>query len=111
MTHPTILLLLHVFIAAVMFLPSGSLAATVDTHIDTDRWDGFMKYATEMGLGAMIYVPSFIKIGSGIQKLIRGIRRHRQHGDDISLLLFFQNKESRLKIKVALGYHLAEYCG
>jgi hypothetical protein len=25
-----------------------------------------------MGSGAVIYVPSFIKIGSGIQKLIRG---------------------------------------
>jgi hypothetical protein len=25
-----------------------------------------------MGLGAVIYIPSFIKIGSGIQKLIRG---------------------------------------
>jgi hypothetical protein len=31
-----------------------------------------MKYAVEMGSGAMIYIPSFIKIGSGIQKLIRG---------------------------------------
>jgi hypothetical protein len=29
-----------------------------------------VKYATEMGSGAMIYIPSFIKIGSGIQKLI-----------------------------------------
>jgi hypothetical protein len=26
----------------------------------------------EMGSVAMIYIPSFIKIGSGIQKLIRG---------------------------------------
>jgi hypothetical protein len=52
-----------------------------------------------MGSGAVIYVPSFIKIGSGIQKLIGGIHRHthRQQGDLISLLLFFQNKESRLK--------------
>jgi hypothetical protein len=25
-----------------------------------------MKYAVEMGSGAMIYIPSFIKIGSGI---------------------------------------------
>jgi hypothetical protein len=33
---------------------------------------GIMKHAIEMGLGAMIYIPSFIKIGSGIQKLIRG---------------------------------------
>jgi hypothetical protein len=29
-----------------------------------------------MGSGAMIYVPSFIKIGSGVQKLIGGINRH-----------------------------------
>jgi hypothetical protein len=36
-----------------------------------------MKYAVEMGLGAMIYLPSFIKIGSGIQKLIRGIYRQK----------------------------------
>jgi hypothetical protein len=27
-----------------------------------------------MGSGAVIYVPSFIKIGSGVQKLIRGYR-------------------------------------
>jgi hypothetical protein len=31
-----------------------------------------MKYAFEMGSGAMIYIPSFIKIGSGSQKLIEG---------------------------------------
>jgi hypothetical protein len=30
-----------------------------------------MKYAVEMGSGAMIYIRSFINIGSGIQKLIR----------------------------------------
>jgi hypothetical protein len=30
-----------------------------------------MKYAVEIGLGAMIQTPSFIKIDSGIQKLIR----------------------------------------
>jgi hypothetical protein len=29
-----------------------------------------------MGSGAMIYIPSFIKIGSDIQKLIGGIHRH-----------------------------------
>jgi hypothetical protein len=32
-----------------------------------------MKYAVEMGSGAMIYIPSFIKILPGIPKLIRGI--------------------------------------
>jgi hypothetical protein len=31
-----------------------------------------MNYATEMESGTMIYISSFIKIGSGIQKLIRG---------------------------------------
>jgi hypothetical protein len=29
-----------------------------------------MKYAVEFGSGAMIYIPSFIKTGSGIQKLM-----------------------------------------
>jgi hypothetical protein len=47
-----------------------------------------MKCAVEMGSGAMIYVQSFIKIGSGIQKLIGGIhiQTHRQHGYLTSLL-------------------------
>jgi hypothetical protein len=31
-----------------------------------------MKYTVEIGSGAMIYTPSFIKTGSGIQKLIAG---------------------------------------
>jgi hypothetical protein len=48
------------------------------------------KYATEMGSSVMIYIPSFIKIGSGIQKLIGGYR-HRQHGDLISVLPIFRN--------------------
>jgi hypothetical protein len=33
---------------------------------------GIFNYAVEMDSGAVIYVPSFIKIGSGIQKLIGG---------------------------------------
>jgi hypothetical protein len=32
-----------------------------------------MQYAVEMGSGVMIYIPSFIKTGSGIQKLIVGV--------------------------------------
>jgi hypothetical protein len=39
-----------------------------------------MKYAVEMGSGAMMYIPSFIKIGSGIQTLGGGIHRHAQMG-------------------------------
>jgi hypothetical protein len=31
-----------------------------------------MKYTIEMASGAMIYIPGFIQIGSGIQKLIGG---------------------------------------
>jgi hypothetical protein len=46
-----------------------------------------MKYAVEMGSGAVIYVPSFIKTGLGVQKIIREDSQiHRQHGDSISLL-------------------------
>jgi hypothetical protein len=53
---------------------------------------GFTKYAVEMGSGAMIYIPSFIKNGSGIQKM-------KGEGDTQTLLsiLFLQNKEIRLK--------------
>jgi hypothetical protein len=35
-----------------------------------------MKYAVQMGSGATIYIPSFIKTGSGTQKLSRSIHRH-----------------------------------
>jgi hypothetical protein len=35
-----------------------------------------MKYAAEIGSGAMIHIPSFIKMGSGIQKLIGRLHRH-----------------------------------
>jgi hypothetical protein len=34
-----------------------------------------MKYAIEVGKVAMIYIPSFMKTGLGIQKLIWGIHR------------------------------------
>jgi hypothetical protein len=37
-----------------------------------------MKYAVEMASGAMTYIPGFVKLGSGIQKLIRGIRTRKQ---------------------------------
>jgi hypothetical protein len=56
-----------------------------------------MEYSGEMSSVAMIYVPSFINIGSAVQKLIEGKTHHRQHGDRISLLSHFQIKESRLK--------------
>jgi hypothetical protein len=31
-----------------------------------------MKYIVQMGSGAMIYIPSFIKIGTGIENSIGG---------------------------------------
>jgi hypothetical protein len=43
----------------------------------------------------VIYVPSFIKIDSGVKKG----EKHRQQRDLISLLLFLQNRGSRLKMK------------
>jgi hypothetical protein len=92
-----------VFVAVVTFLPSGCLptirgflpsrclaAVRGYTYRHTDSWEGFMKYAVEMGSGAVIYISSFIKAGSGIQMLIGGI--YREHGDCISLLLFIIRK-------------------
>jgi hypothetical protein len=49
-----------------------------------------------MGLDAMIYIPSFIKSGLAIQKLIVGVHRHadkhvhKRHGNGISILSFFK---------------------
>jgi hypothetical protein len=45
-----------------------------------------MKHAVKMGSGAMIYIPSLINFGLGIQKLMGGGFIDRQHGDRISLL-------------------------
>jgi hypothetical protein len=57
-----------------------------------------MKYAVELGSGAVMHLPSFVKIGSGILKLLRGdSQRDRLYGDRISLLSFHPNKGSYLK--------------
>jgi hypothetical protein len=37
-----------------------------------------MKFTVYMRLVSIIYIPSFIKIGSGIQKLIGGTHSHTQ---------------------------------
>jgi hypothetical protein len=65
-----------------------------------------MKYAVEMGSGVMMYIPSIINKCSLIQNLIGGI--HRQHCDGINVLLFFQNKESRVDVGFEFwpGYQL-----
>jgi hypothetical protein len=68
-------------------------------------------YAVEMGSGAVMNVPSFIKIRSGIQKLIEGdTQTHRQQGDLISVLLFFQNKENRLRIYNFINIFRSYFC-
>jgi hypothetical protein len=60
-----------VFVAAVTFVSSRwSVIIMGYTYRHTDRWEGFMKSAVEMGLGAITYIPRFMKIGSAIQKLI-----------------------------------------
>jgi hypothetical protein len=57
-----------VFVAAVTFLQSRCLARRMGyTNRHMDCWEEFMKCPVEMGSGAMIYIPSFIKIGSAIQ--------------------------------------------
>jgi hypothetical protein len=50
-----------------------------------------MKCPFMMGSGTVICVPSFIKIGSAIQKMMEGgdTQTHRQHGDRINLLVIF----------------------
>jgi hypothetical protein len=53
------------------------------------------EHAAEMGSGAIICIPCFIKIYSRVQKLSRGggqihIQTQRQQGDFISLVLFFK---------------------
>jgi hypothetical protein len=45
------------------------------------------------------------KVGSGIQKVMGGdIQTHRQHGDRINLLSFFQNKESKQKVETRIWF-------
>jgi hypothetical protein len=71
-----------------------------------------MNYAVDMGSDAMMYAPNFIKIGSGIQKLMGGgilIQTRREQGDLISPLVFFQNKERRLKTRHSCGVKLSSF--
>jgi hypothetical protein len=47
-----------------------------------------MKYAVEIGLDVVKYIPSFIKIGLAIRKVMGDTQTHKQ-GDIISPLLTF----------------------
>jgi hypothetical protein len=52
------------------FLPSHFLATIMGyIYRHTDCWDGFMKNSVQMGSGAMMYIPSSIKIGSSHSKV------------------------------------------
>jgi hypothetical protein len=57
-----------VFVAALNFFLSSRCLATVKgtRNRHTDCWEGFMKYVAEMGLGAIIYMPSFTNTVSAI---------------------------------------------
>jgi hypothetical protein len=44
-----------------------------------------MKYTVEMGSDGMKYIPSFIKIGSGIQQLIDGASQTHRRTDDMEI--------------------------
>jgi hypothetical protein len=61
-----------------------------------------MKYDIEMVSGAMIYIPTFINIVSGIQKLIRGwgftnTQKQTAWRSHKPTFIFFFNKGRRLK--------------
>jgi hypothetical protein len=43
-----------------------------------------MKYAVEIGSSVMIYIPSFMKIGPDIQKLVVGGQHIQTHSKVIS---------------------------
>jgi hypothetical protein len=88
----TFLVLLHVFITMVTYLPSHCLASIgrIHMHAHTDWWQGLKQHTVQMGSGAMIYMQSFRKIGSDIQKLSGGDTLiYWQQGDPIILLLSF----------------------
>jgi hypothetical protein len=59
------------FNTTVTFLVNHCLATIREyTYRHTDWWEGFLKYAVKMGSIAMIYISSFMKTGSVIQKLM-----------------------------------------
>lgn len=78
---------------------------TIITGSRSDDCDG-----GEVTSGGMIYIPSYINIGSRIQKFLgraytcRDTETHREQGDLIKLVSFSENKESMLKRLLFLLY-------
>jgi hypothetical protein len=70
-------------------LPSNDKGIHIQTHRLTG---GIYNYTVGMGLDTMLYIRSFIKNGSGIQKLMEGGFKDRQRPDRIILFSFFRNK-------------------
>jgi hypothetical protein len=70
------------------------------TYRDIDLGEGFIKYVIGIGSGSMIvYIPSFIKIGSGLHKLYGDTQMLNIVDTKViakSYFYFFQNKENRL---------------
>jgi hypothetical protein len=64
--------------------------------------DGIMVYTVDMGLGAMLYVPNFIKIGSSIQMLLGRIHTETDMQTAKFFIktfyVLFHNRKSKLKI-------------
>jgi hypothetical protein len=88
----------RVFVAVVTFLPNYFLATiTRYTYRHTDRCEGFMKYAVEMGSGAKISIPSFIKIGSINQKFVGGIQRHAESMMTLWTCFYFFKQRKQAK--------------
>jgi hypothetical protein len=75
---------------------------------------GETTFSVDMDSGAMIYILSFIMIGSAIQMLMGGYtdtQRGRQHGDRTSLLLIFQNNENRpIKRRLNIRTFIYSHC-
>jgi hypothetical protein len=84
-----------VFVAAVTSLPSPCLPTIVGFTYRHRLMGRIYEVAVQMGSGAMICIPSYKRLVRAFKSWWRWI--HRQHGDCIRLLLFLQNKESRLK--------------
>jgi hypothetical protein len=67
-----------------------------------------MKSAVEMGSGAMIYISSFVKTGSGIRNLMGGIHGHR-HTDSKGRAVaqagsrWFPTAAARVRVQAASG--------
>jgi hypothetical protein len=48
-----------------------------------------MKCAAEMGLGGMIYIPSFMKIGAGVEAILRFYLRNF-YGSNAGITMAFK---------------------